>query len=231
MSTETRKYEKRLRARKEAETRRRITEAAVELHGTVGPARTSLSAVAERAGVQRATLYRHFPNEEALFEACSTHYMSQNPPPDPTPWRGIADPDERLQAALDSLYSWYERVEPMFNNVTRDVALVPAMRGATERRLAFLSTVREILMRGRQERGAARRRVRAAIGHALAFETWRSLASEQGLSRRAAVELMLAMVAASGSRPTASRWSGAASPPGRGHRDSRVVREKHRIGA
>jgi AcrR family transcriptional regulator len=196
MSTETRKYEKRLRAQKEAETRKRITEAAVELHGTVGPARTSLSAVADRAGVQRATLYRHFPNEEALFEACSTHYMSQNPPPDPTPWREVADPDERLQVALDALYSWYERVEPMLTNVVRDRTVVPAMRQATERRLAFLDAVREILLRGRRERGAAGRRVRAAIGHALAFETWRSLACEQGLSRRAAVEVMLGMVAA-----------------------------------
>jgi AcrR family transcriptional regulator len=196
MSIETRRYEKRLRAQKEAETRQRITEAAVELHGTVGPARTSLSAVADRAGVQRATLYRHFPNEEALFEACSTHYMSLNPPPDPTPWRDIADPDERLRVALDALYSWYERVEPMLTNVTRDMLLVPAMRPATERRLAFLSAVRDLLMRGRPERGAARRRVRAAIGHALAFETWRSLAREQGLSRRAAVELMLGTVAA-----------------------------------
>src|ERR687887_991813 len=193
MSTETRKYEKRLRAQKEAETRQRITEAAVALHGTVGPAQTSLSAVAERAGVQRATLYRHFPNEEALFEACSTHYMALNPPPDPSPWARIDDLEERLRLALDSLYSWYERVEPMFDNVTRDVALVPAMRSATERRLAFLSSVREMLMRGRGERGAARRRVRAAIGHALAFETWRSLAREQGLSRRAAVEVMLGM--------------------------------------
>ena len=199
MSTETRKYEKRLRAEKEAKTRQRITEAAVELHGTVGPARTSLSAVAERAGVQRATLYRHFANEEALFEACSTHYMALNPPPDPSPWEAIDDPDERLRVALDSLYSWYERVEPMFNNVTRDIALVPAMRGATERRLAFLNASREILLRGRSARGAARRRVRAAIGHALAFETWRSLGREQGLSRRAAIELMLGTVATAGS--------------------------------
>jgi hypothetical protein len=125
--------------------------------------------------------------------------MALNPPPDPSPWARIDDPDGRLRAALDSLYSWYERVEPMFNNVTRDVGLVPAMRGATERRLAFLSTVREILMRGRRERGAARRHVRAAVGHALAFETWRSLAREQGLSRRAAVEVMLGMVAATDS--------------------------------
>jgi AcrR family transcriptional regulator len=199
MSTETRRYEKRLRAQREAETRQRITEAAVELHGTVGPARTSLSAVAKRAGVQRATLYRHFPTEDVLFEACSTHYVTLNPPPDPTPWTEISDPDERLRVALDSLYSWYDRIEPMLTNVTRDLPLVPAMRPATEQRMAFLNAVREILLGGRRERGAARRRMRAAIGHALAFESWRSLVREQGLSRRAAVEIMLGMVAAADS--------------------------------
>jgi AcrR family transcriptional regulator len=199
MSTETRRYEKRLRAQKEAETRQRITEAAVELHGTVGPARTSLSAVAKRAGVQRATLYRHFPTEEVLFEACSTHYVTLNPPPDPTPWTEIRDPDERLRIALDSLYSWYERVEPMLTNVTRDLPLVPALWQATERRLAFLNAAREILLRGRRGRGAAWRRARAAIGHAIAFESWRSLVREQGLSRRAGVEVMLGMVAAADS--------------------------------
>src|SRR5215204_2491067 len=94
-STETRKrtYRKSRRAELEDETRRRITDAAVELHGSVGPARTTISAVAERAGVQRATVYRHFPDEEALFDACSAHWMAQHPLPDPTAWAKIEDPD------------------------------------------------------------------------------------------------------------------------------------------
>ena len=103
--TRKRAYRKRRRAEQEEETRLRITEAAVDLHGSVGPARTTVSAIAERAGVQRATVYRHFPDEEALFAACSSHWAALNPPPDPAAWAEIADPDERLRRALSELYS------------------------------------------------------------------------------------------------------------------------------
>src|SRR3954468_12285216 len=111
MTTETRKYEKKRRAELEAETRRRITETAVELHGTVGPARTSISAIAERAGVRRSTVYRHFPDEAALFDACSSHWEAANPVPDLARWESIGDPDERLQAGLSDLYAYYARTE------------------------------------------------------------------------------------------------------------------------
>src|SRR5919106_5043085 len=118
MTTEkhTRPYRKRRRAESEAATRQRITEAAMELHGTVGPARTTISAVAERAGVQRATVYRHFPSETELFEACSGHWYSLNPMPDPSRWAEIADSEERLRAALGDLYEWYAWAEPMLVN-------------------------------------------------------------------------------------------------------------------
>src|SRR5829696_1786436 len=106
-----RTYRLKKRAADMAETRRRITEAAVDLHGSVGPARTTISGVAERAGVQRATLYRHFPDEDALFVACSSHWMAQHPLPDPAGWAAIEDPDERLRVALKELYEWYERGE------------------------------------------------------------------------------------------------------------------------
>src|SRR5215213_9482442 len=95
-----RPYRKRRRAQLEAETRLRITDAAIELHGSVGPARTTISAVADRAGVQRATVYRHFPDEEALFDACSSHWMAQHPLPNVEAWKAITDPDERLRLAL-----------------------------------------------------------------------------------------------------------------------------------
>ena len=111
MTVETRKYEKKRRAELEAETRRRITEAAVELHGTVGPARTSISAIAERAGVRRSTVYRHFPDEAALFDACSSHWAAANPVPDMAAWASIDDPDERLRTTLDELYAFYRRTE------------------------------------------------------------------------------------------------------------------------
>ena len=116
----SREYKKRARARQEEETRQRITEAAVELHGSVGPARTTISAVAERAGVQRATVYRHFPDEVALFGACSAHWAALHPPPDPSGWAELADPDERLRTALRATYAWYGSDEQMFVNIFRD---------------------------------------------------------------------------------------------------------------
>jgi AcrR family transcriptional regulator len=191
-------YRKRRRAQLEAETRLRITEAAVDLHGSVGPARTTISAVAERAGVQRATVYRHFPDEDALFGACSSHWMAQHPLPDPALWAKIDDFDERLRVALGELYEWYERGESMLERTTRDVALVPALRPSIEAFGGWLAAAADAILRGRPERGARRRRARAVVGHALTFETWRSLVSHQGLSRSETIELMAAMVRAAG---------------------------------
>ena len=196
-----RKYEKRRRAEKEAATRLRITEAAVKLHGSVGAARTTISGVAVEAGVQRGTVYRHFPDEAALFEACSSHWIAQNPPPDPEGWAKEDDGDARLHRALDEVYSYYERTAEMIENNLRDVATVPALRPSMELFSAYLEAAREALVAGRPERGPARRTVRASIGHALAFTTWRSLTREQGLSRAQAVELMAALVGASGASP------------------------------
>lgn len=189
-----RKYRKRRRAELEHETRRRITEAAVELHGSVGPARTTISAVAERAGVQRATLYRHFPDEAALFDACSSHWAAQHPLPDLAEWAALTDPEERLRTALSDLYAWYESGQEMLERTTRDAALVPAMRSAVERMGGWFAEALATIVRGRPERGARRRRVEAAVGHAVSFATWRSLVRDQGLSDAEAVSLMLGLV-------------------------------------
>jgi AcrR family transcriptional regulator len=194
--TKKRPYRKRRRAELEDQTRLRITEAAVGLHGSIGPARTTMSAVAERAGVQRATLYRHFPDEKALFQACSSHWAAQHPPPDFSRWAEIEDPDERLRTGLGELYGWYARNERMLENITRDEALVPAMREPRKRFVGLMQAIAGALVAGRGERGARRRRVLAAAGHAVAFETWRSLAREQGLSEGQAVELMSRFVSA-----------------------------------
>lgn len=191
-----RPYRKRRRAELEEETRLRITEAAVDLHGSVGPAKTTISAVAERAGVQRATVYRHFADEEALFGACSAHWLAQHPVPDIAEWAAIEDPSERLRTALDAIYAWYEAGEEMLERVVRDAPLVPALRTPVEARRLWLGMVVESVMRGRPERGRRRRRVEAALGHAVAFETWRSLVREQGLPAAEAVGLMAAMVEA-----------------------------------
>ena len=187
---ERRGYRKRRRAQLEAETRLRITEATVDLHGSVGPVKTTISAVAERAGVQRATVYRHFPDEQALFDACSSHWMAQHPLPDPARWAKVDNPDERLRVALGELYEWYERGEYMLERTTRDVALVPALRPSIEAFRGWLEAAADAILRGRPERGARRRRLRAAVCHALAFETWRSLAIHQGLPRAETIELM-----------------------------------------
>lgn len=189
-----RKYRKRRRAELEDATRRRITEAAVELHGSVGPARTTISAVAKRAGVQRATLYRHFPDEAALFDACSSHWAAEHPLPDLADWAAIADPEERLRIALSALYAWFESGQEMLERTTRDAALVPAMRSAVERMGGWFAEAIATIIRGRPERGARRRRVEAAVGHALSFATWRSLVHDQGLSNSEAVDLMHGLV-------------------------------------
>src|SRR5262245_29173817 len=145
MSVEKRRYEKKRRAELEAKTRRRITESAVELHGTLGPARTSIRAVAERAGVRRSTVYRHFPDEAALFAACSSHWAQANPLPNLAGWAAMEDPDERLRAALDELYPFYRGTERMFENLHRDAPTVPALQRHFAAFHEYLSLARETL--------------------------------------------------------------------------------------
>src|SRR3954447_14173700 len=96
-----RKYELKRRAESQAETRQRIVEAAVQLHQTKGPGLTSFSDVARLAGVQRNTLYRHFPDEHSLLLACSGQYGQLNPPPDPTTWREQAGAHPRPRRGPD----------------------------------------------------------------------------------------------------------------------------------
>ena len=157
-----RKYELKQRAAEMAETRLRITEAAVELHGTIGPARTTVSAIAERAGVQRHTVYRHFPTDADLFGACSAHYAAANPLPDQAPWRAIGDPRQRLARALDDLYAYYERTEPMFSKVLRDAELVDALPPVLVPRRAYLAEAAEILAAGWPTRGRKTARPRGS---------------------------------------------------------------------
>jgi len=190
-----RKYELKQRAKEMAETHRRITEAAIELHGTVGPSRTTLSAVAKRAGVERRTLYRHFPNEADLFAACSTHYFTTNPWPDLASWRANRDPKQRLEQALDELYAYYERTEGMFSNVLRDAELVEFARNAVIPLQSHLEEAAETLIAGRSLRGRRRQLLVAALRHALAFSTWQSL-SASGVARGDAVTLVTALVEA-----------------------------------
>ena len=185
-----RSYQLKKRAERQEETRRRIVEAAVELHGTVGPARTTVSAIAERAGVQRHTYYRYFPDDRTLGLACSGLYAERNPVPDPEPWRGIRDPEERLRRGLDDLYAYYERNEPMLSNVTRDAEVDPLVAELARMRFGpGMAEIRAALANGRRSKRAL-----AVLDVALAFSTWRTLTREGGLDRANAVKAMVAAV-------------------------------------
>jgi AcrR family transcriptional regulator len=194
MSDQRRPYRMTRRAESEEQTRLRITESAIALHEELGPAQTSISAIADRAGVRRSTVYRHFPDEEALFTACSSHWRAANPPPDPGEWSPIADPDERTQTALGELYAFYGRTEDMYVSLFRDESLVPGIESRLRDFYGYLDAIADGLAAGRGLRGRRAQRVRAALGHALAFPTWRSLTREQGLTRDEAVGLMCGLV-------------------------------------
>jgi AcrR family transcriptional regulator len=196
MSDEKRQYRMKRRAEQEAQTRQRITESAVELHGTLGPARTSMKAVAEKAGVPRSTVYRHFADEEALFGACSAHWGAENPPPDVSRWDTVDDPEERLETALGELYAYYRRAGDMIDKLLRDEATVPMVAELFAPYHQFLAAITEMLLRGRGLRGKARVRVRAAIAHATSFRTWQQLTGDGGLGDEEAAELMRRLVAA-----------------------------------
>jgi AcrR family transcriptional regulator len=202
MTDQKRTYRLKRRAETEQGTRLRITESAVELHGTLGPARTSISAVAQRAGVRRSTVYRHFPDEASLFFACTSYWMAAHPFPDVGCWVAIGDPAVRLMVALGELYAHYRRTERMMSNILRDEATMPIVQRMLGGYRDYLTAARDALMSGR--RGRARQRVLAAIGHALTFGTWRSLAGEQELTDSQAADLMCRLVAVAADIPRES---------------------------
>jgi len=193
IGSKRRRYEKKARAAQEQETRRDIIEAAIGLHGTVGPARTTISAIAERAGVRRATVYRHFPDERALFMGCSGTWAERNPLPDPGDWSSILDPAARLEAALEAIYGWYERVEPALSAILRDADAVPMVGELQAARFAYLKAVEDGLAPGWGARGTAAKRLRGAIALALDFYAWRTL-HERGLRRADAIAVMSSAV-------------------------------------
>jgi AcrR family transcriptional regulator len=198
MPDETRSYRMKGRAESQQQTRRRITESAVALHGSLGPSRTSISAVAAHAGVRRSTVYRHFPDEAALFDACTAHWAAANPPPDLGALSKIEAPEERLLVALTEIYGFYGRTERMLENLFRDQATMPIVQERFAALRAYFASARDTLMLERKLRGPIRRRTRAAVGHAIAFSTWRSLVREQGLADADAAALMCGLVATAG---------------------------------
>jgi AcrR family transcriptional regulator len=194
MSDQKRSYRMTRRAELEDETHMRITESAVALHEELGPARTTISAVAERAGVRRSTVYRHFPTEDVLFAACSSHWRAENPPPDLRAWAEVDDPGERARTALGELYAFYDRTHAMYESLLRDEPHVPVVQRLLRDFYGYLEAIQDVLVAGRGLHGKASRRTRAAIGHAVSFPTWRSLVVEQGLTADDAVALMARLV-------------------------------------
>ena len=174
-----------------------MVEATVGLHDEGGPARTTISAIAERAGVERLTVYRHFPDERSLFQACSSHWAAENPLPDLAAWAAIDDPEERLRIALRDIYAFFRATEAMTANLLRDLPDSPVLREVAEPFVQYWEAVRAVLDRGWKARGRQRTLVRAAVGHAIEFDTWRSLVRREGLDDAGAVEVMVRLVAAS----------------------------------
>jgi AcrR family transcriptional regulator len=182
----TRTYTLKRRAEQQAETRRRIVEAAVDLHSSVGPARTTFSMVAEKAGVQRHTLYAHFPDERSLLMACSGLSLERHPLPDAAAWWEIEDRRERLRAGLAAMYDWYERNADLAACVLRDAEIHPLVKEISTLRYGpHFHAYHDVL-------GAdLRARQRALLHLALSFPTWRTLVRESGLNNAAAVEAMV----------------------------------------
>jgi AcrR family transcriptional regulator len=190
-----RKYEMRKRAEAVEETRRRIVEAAVELHQEVGPARASFSSIAERAGVERQTYYRHFPDERALLSACSGLWIERNPLPDADSWREIEDPEARLRHGLREIYAYYGENEAMLSSVIRDAEVHALTREMVDEGIDLAVAALGAALAAGWARG---RKAQALVDLALSFHTWRSLVRESGLSAEQAAELMARIVRCAG---------------------------------
>jgi len=178
----------RKRAESQEETRQRILDATMQLHEEVGPRATTISAIAERAGVQRLTVYRHFPDDTAVFQACTSHWLSLNPPPDPASWEGIADPKHRVRAALSALYAYYEATRRMWTAAYRDEAEVPALQAPMREFRAYISGIGNDLLSHLTGKKKPGRQLAATVHHTLAYPTWASLIS-RGLSNESIADL------------------------------------------
>ena len=185
----TRTYTLKKRAEKQADTRQRIVEAALDLHGSIGPAATTISMVAERAGVQRHTFYAHFPDERSLLMACSGLHLEREPMPDAEPWRTMEDPRERLRVGLASIYGWYESNAELMTNVLRDAESHQLTREIAALRFGpLMAAYHEVLGTGLSLKQ------RTMLQLALSFFTWRTLVRDSSLEPAAAVAAMVQAV-------------------------------------
>jgi AcrR family transcriptional regulator len=187
-----RRYQLRKRAERQALTRRRIVDAALGLHGQVGPVRTTVSAIAIRAGVERLTVYRHFPDERALLAACTDDLFAQHPLPDMNGWFAERHPSVRLRRALGDLYAWYRATEPVAAYLLRDAPELPALQAGLRPLTDPLAELPAALSEGWPTFGQSGARLAGVIGHAVEVGTWQSLAGRRGLSDDEAADLLVA---------------------------------------
>ena len=183
----TRRYELKQRAQRQADTRRRIVEATVELHSERGLVATQVTDIAQRAGVDRVTVYRHFPDPASLFKACAAHYYQAHPPPDPTAWAAIEDPEVRLRHGLQELYGYWAQNATAVAHILRDAQVLGHL-GVGRRLLGLQRDATEVLTSGwspADQQPALAATIRVAVD----FHTWQRLVTERGLSQQAAVEL------------------------------------------
>ncbi len=188
-----RPYKMSERAKSQAETRQKIIEATMHLHEEIGPKNTSISAIAERAGVQRLTVYRHFPDETAVFQACTSHWLSLNPPPNPAVWAQVAEPVEKFRKAVAAFYDYYSRTRKMWTVSFRDVAEVPALQQPMADVAAFMAGVSDDLT-GAFGDSPDKDQLAPTIRHVLHFQTWSNL-EEQGLSNEDKLDLVTSWLA------------------------------------
>lgn len=160
----------------------------MQLHQELGPLRTTVSAIAELAGVERLTVYRHFPDERALHAACQRHFFGLNPPPDPRAWAGIEDFERRVGTALADLYAFWDRIQDMAATLLRDHQVDPERAGGGI--VSLMERSRDAMLTGHAGRGARDRRRRAVVGLAVHYATWRTLVHDGGLSNEQAVSIM-----------------------------------------
>jgi AcrR family transcriptional regulator len=186
----TRKYKKTKRAEQQEQTRDRIVEATVALHEELGPANTSIKAIAERAGVQRLTVYRYFPDNVSLFQACTSHWLSYNPPPDASGWLDIADAKEKTETALLAFFRYYRGTEAMWTGAYRDIDDVAALRDVLKGFEEYIDKARDDLLGAWKLKGKSKKQLSITLRHCLRFTTWQSLKREK-LKDKQIVDLVM----------------------------------------
>lgn len=187
-----RKYQMKRRAERQEETRQCILDATVALHERVGVPGTTISAVAEQAGVERLTVYRHFADETALLTAMTTYYLEVHPLPNPEPWRAIADPEVRLRTGLTAAYAYHQQTAGLIGPLIQGLPYKPVICDALEEYSAYWMRVQQILSEGWEASDPSL--IAAAVGHSVSFKTWHSLVRDLALDNAQAVELMISMV-------------------------------------